>query len=178
MAGFFSLSQCVGYLAFALGVTAFLQKNDRRLIGFNAAQSAAYAVHFALLGNLPGCAASALSGTRSLLALKSSSPWLAALFVALNLGLGAHLVVKPWQWLPVAGACLGTVAMFRLSGIAMRLTLLTATACWLTNNILSGSIGGTALELVIGTANLWTISRLCWARRREARSAPGKGAGA
>ena len=42
----FSPGQCIGYIAFILGVTAFLQKNDRRLKGFNAVQGLAYAAHF------------------------------------------------------------------------------------------------------------------------------------
>ena len=170
---FFSLAQTIGYLAFALGVTAFLQKNDRRLKQYNALQSIAYALHFFLLNNAPASACSVLGAFRSMLALKSSSPWLAALMVGLNLAFGFYLVHTPLGWLPVFASCLGAVAFFVLTGITMRVTLFVCTLGWLTNNILSGSIGGTALESVIAVVNLWTISRMFVAKAAlEAASEP------
>jgi hypothetical protein len=51
--GLFSPAQLVGYIALALGITAFLQKSDDRLKFFNATQGLFYALHFILLGNLP-----------------------------------------------------------------------------------------------------------------------------
>jgi hypothetical protein len=42
----------------------------------------------------------------------------------------------------------------------MRLGVLCATLLWLVNNILTGSIGGTALELMIATVSGITIFRL------------------
>ena len=169
----FSLAQSIGYVAFALGVTAFLQKKDRRLKSFNALQSIAYAVHFLLLNNAPASACSMLSACRSLLAHKSRSPWLAALMVGLNLAFGFYLVHTPLGWLPVFASCLGAVAFFVMTGITMRVALFICTLGWLTNNIVSGSIGGTALESVIAVVNLWTISRLFAARAaREAAREP------
>ena len=47
----------------------------------------------------------------------------------------------------------------------MRLLLLVATLCWLTNNILSGSIGGTLLESTIAAVNTATTVRLWLAYR-------------
>jgi hypothetical protein len=46
----------------------------------------------------------------------------------------------------------------------MRLVLLMSTFLWLANNILSGSIGGTALEATIATVNVVTMTRLLIAR--------------
>ena len=159
MPGYLSPAQCVGYLAFVLGVTAFLQKHDRRLKSFVAAEAFAYAVHFALLGNSPASASSVVSGVRCLLALKTRSLWLLAAVIIINAGLGVLLVSRPLGWLPVVASCLGAFAIFRLRGLPMRITLFLCTLMWLANNILSGSIGGTALECVIAVANLSTMAR-------------------
>ena len=49
----FSLTQCMGYVAFVLGVAAFMQKDDRRLKLLVAAECLAYTVHFWMLRNIP-----------------------------------------------------------------------------------------------------------------------------
>jgi len=145
-ADFLSPAQCVGYLALVLGVSAFLQRQDHRLKGLNACQSLAYALHFFLLGNAAAAGSSLLSSFRSFAALRTRSMWLAATMIGLNLLIACWLVHSPWGLLPVLAACLGTYAMFRLTGLPLRLTLLLATALWFTNNLHSGSIGGTLLE--------------------------------
>lgn len=160
MMNFFNLAQCVGYVAFVFGVTAFLQKNDRRLKFFVASESFAYAIHFVLLGNFPASASASVSGVRSLLALKSRSPLLAVAIVVVNLGFGFILVKSPLGWLPVTASCIGSLAVFMMRGIPMRLALFSCTVLWLVNNIVSGSIGGTLLELVIATVNISTMIRM------------------
>lgn len=156
----FSPAQIVGYLSFVLGVTAFLQRSDRRLKFFNASESLTYAVHFALLGNLPAAASALISCTRSFLALKLRSAWLAVFFIAINLGVGAELVKRWTGWLPICATCSATVAIFLMKGVPMRITLLGSTLLWLANNIISHSIGGTMLETTIATVNTLTIIRL------------------
>jgi hypothetical protein len=58
--------------------------------------------------------------------------------------------------------------MFTMDGVPLRLVLLSSTFLWLANNVVSGSIGGTMLELVIAVANGSTIIRML----RQAREAP------
>jgi hypothetical protein len=157
---FFSPAQCVGYVAFVLGVSAFLQKNDRKLKTLNASESLAYAVHFTLLGNPSAAACSLLACIRSFLSLKTRSPFLAGIIIAINLGLGFWLAKSSAGWLPVIGACFATVAIFFMRGVRMRLLLLASTFLWLANNIISGSIGGTLLELTIATVNSVTILQI------------------
>jgi hypothetical protein len=156
----FSPAQCFGYVAFVLGTTAFLQKKDKRLKFFNGVQSIAYAIHFAMLGAPPASASSAISSIRSLLSIKFRRPWLAVFFIVVNIAFGFVLVKRPVGWVPVFGSCAATYAVFCLKGIPMRIGFFVGTVCWLTNNIVTGSIGGTALELVIGTANISTMVRL------------------
>jgi hypothetical protein len=164
----FNPAQLFGYAAFVLGVMSFLQKDDHRFKLYMSAECFAYVVHFALLGNPTAVASSVISVSRSVLSLYTKAPWVALALVALNLALGWHLAEVWWNWLPLLASCIGTLALFLLSGIRMRLTMLLGTACWLVNNILSGSIGGSALELVILATNLRTIYAL-W--REEALAA-------
>ena len=161
-----SPAQCFGYLAFVLGVASFLQTNDRRFKLFMTGECVAYVVHFVLL-DVPAAAASSLvSVARSAASLYTKSAWLAWGFVALNLLLGWKLATHWWTWLPLIASCLGTLALFLLEGIAMRLVMLVGTLLWLTNNIYSGSIGGTALEAVIALTNGFTIFRM-WRQRAQ-----------
>lgn len=168
----FSPAQCVGYLAFVLGVGSFLQTDDRRFKWFMAGECAAYVVHFALLGNPTAVASSVISMVRSLLALRTRAWWVAALVVTANIAFGLAVAEKPSDWLPLLASCIGTLALFLLQGIPMRLVMLCGTALWIANNILAGSIGGTALEVVVAVVNASTIVRLArQAPRIEAEAA-------
>lgn len=164
----FSPAQCVGYAAFVLGVSSFAQKDDRRFKLFMAAECFAYIVHFLLLGKPTAVASSTVSLLRSVLALYTRSTWIAAAIVALNLGLGIALATRWSDWLPLGASCIGTLALFLMEGIRMRLAMLCGTGLWIANNLIAGSVGGTALELVIAAVNIVTIRRMA----REARALP------
>ena len=155
-----SPAQCIGYLAFVLGVGSFLQTDDRRFKSFMIGECLAYVAHFALLGNPSAVASSAISTVRSVLALKTRSPWVVALVVAINIAFGLAVAKQASDWLPLTASCLGTFALFMLQGIPMRLLMLCGTGLWIANNVIVGSIGGTALELAVAAVNLTTIIRL------------------
>lgn len=165
----FSPAQLFGYVAFVLGVGCFLQIDDRRFKWFMTGECLAYVVHFALLGNPTAVASSLISMTRSLLSLRTRSKWVAIVVVAANVGFGLAIATKPSDWLPLTASCLGTIALFTLQGIPMRLLMLCGTGLWIANNLIAGSIGGTALEVVVAAVNLVTIARMA----REARISPG-----
>lgn len=155
----FSLVQCLGYVACVLGVTAFLQKSDVRLKGLLAVESFVYTVHFWLLGDNAAAFIAFLSGIRSGLAIKTQSRVLGIVFLALNVIMGVPMMNHWLAILPILGGVLGTVAMFFVQGLSMRLVLLTSTCCWLANNIAVGSIGGMVLESFNALANGFTIVR-------------------
>jgi hypothetical protein len=162
----FSPAQCVGYVAFVLGVSSFLQRDDRRFKQFMAAECLAYIIHFALLGNPTAVASSTMSLLRSVLALRTRSVWVAAAVIAANVALGLSLAHKASDWLPLCASCMGTFALFLLRGVPMRLLMLVGTGLWIANNLIAGSIGGSALEIVIACVNI----RTTWLMAREARA--------
>lgn len=156
----FTFPQLFGYIAFFFGVGCFLQKSDFRFKIFMSVECISYVIHFWLLGNPTAAASSAVSVGRSLASIRSRSPWMAALFIALAIVMGIWLG-KGWiTLLPVIASCIGTTALFLLSGIRMRALMLVGTGLWVVNNIVTGSYGGTLLEIVILTTNSWTIWRL------------------
>lgn len=161
-------AQLVGYVAFVMGVGCFLQTDDRRFKWLMSGECLAYVAHFALLGNPTAVASSLISAARSLLSLRTRSRWVAAAVIAANVSFGLAVASRPSDWLPLAASCLGTLALFLLQGIAMRLLMLCGTLLWIANNLLTGSIGGTALELVVALVNLATLWRM--ARRRPTES--------
>ena len=170
--GLFAPAQLVGYIALALGITAFLQKSDRRWKAFNATQGVVYTLHFLLLGNLPASASSLIAALRSFLALRYRSLWLAAAIMAVNVGMGAVFARNAAGWLPVTGSCIATVAIFTMRGVGFRCVLLVSTLLWLANNIITGSIGGTLLELANATINISTIIRMARSSRGTVAPAP------
>jgi len=156
----FSIPQLFGYVAFILGVSSFLQRNDRHFKLFMTGECVAYVVHFWLLGNPTAVASSVASTTRSVLSLYTRSIWVALAVVGVNLWMGWGLAEHWWNWFPILASCVGTLSLFLLQGIRMRLVMLIGTALWIANNFLSGSIGGTALESVIFIVNTHTIWRM------------------
>lgn len=157
---FFSPAQIVGYVAFVLGVSSFLQKSDRRLIVFNASQCVVYTVHFLLLGNYTAAGSAAVSAIRSGVALRFQAKFLAWVFMAANLAVGVLVAKSPAGWLPVIGCFVATYGLFYLKGVALRLAFLSSTVMWIANNVISGSIGGMALETTIFLTNGTTIIRM------------------
>jgi hypothetical protein len=165
--GFFSPAQLVGYIAFIIGVYSFLQKDDRRLRATIGVQSLSYTVHFLLLGSPAASAAAFGSSVRTFTSLRTRSTQIGVAFLAMNVALGFVVAEGPVGWLPIVGSCIGTIAFFWFEGLAMRLVLLSSTACWFANNALLGSIGGTSLELLLGAVNASTCYRMWRAERAE-----------
>ncbi len=155
-----SPAQLVGYLAFVLGIVTFAQKDDRRLKLLLVVQSVTYVVHFWLLGEPAASASAFVTALRALAAVKTRSGWVCAFFVLFGVALGGRFVTTWFSVLPVIASSIGTLALFNLSGLRMRLALFVATLLWLVNNLFSGSIGGSLLEACIAVANLHTMWRL------------------
>ncbi|MDR3706999.1 MAG: YgjV family protein [Capsulimonadaceae bacterium] len=156
----FSVSQLIGYVAFICGVFAFTQRDDRRLKVSLIVQSLVYGIHFFLLGNLAACASNGVSIVRNLASLRTRSRYAAAGLFLIALLAGYFTVHGPLGLLTIGAAFISIYGMFWLDGIALRICLFCCTILWLTNNILSHSYGGTALEFTIGATNLITIMRM------------------
>ena len=67
---------------------------------------------------------------------------------------------------PLTAAVLGTVGMFMLRGIPLRIVLGLAATAWMLNNIVIGSVGGTLAEGMVLVTNVITIIRLYRLQRK------------
>lgn len=163
-----NLAQFFGMISFTLGVLCFYQRDDKRLKIMMLLLQLNNVLHFGLLGAWTASLSAVLSVARTGLAIRTHSRRLAYLFIVLSVILGL-LVGERWtDVFPILGTCMGTYALFCLSGIAMRMAFLIGACFWLTNNIIVGSLGGTLLESTLIVINLNTIRRLYAARKMAA----------
>lgn len=162
-----SFAQALGFVSFALGISTFYQKDDRKLKVIMLIFNMNHLLHFFLLGSMTSALSAGLSAARTGTSIYTSSKWVAAVFVVLGLGLGLSIADNWWDMWPILGTVIGTYAVFMLTGIAMRIAFLIGAMCWLTNNIIVGSIGGTMLEATLICVNLLTIYRLVSDKRKN-----------
>jgi len=126
-------------------------------------------VHYLLLGSIVSALSALLSAFRTVTAIYTSSLMVAVLFIAVGLSSAIYFADSIWELWPMLGMSIGTYAVFVLKGIQMRIAFLIGAICWLINNILVGSIGGTLLEATLITVNLSTIIRLVKDNRKMAK---------
>ncbi len=157
---YFSLPQVLGYATFLMSIVTFAQKRDRRLKAWLIGHNLLYALHFFLMDNQAAMVSVLISAARNALSLRTRALWVALLLISANVLLGIVVVKAAWNVLPLAATVIATLSIFRLQGMRLRLGVFCATLLWLANNILTGSIGGTAAELMIAVVSCITIVRL------------------
>ncbi len=164
------IGQILGFVSFALGLLCFMQKDDKRLKQLMLVMNINHSIHFLLIGAVTSAISAGLSAFRTGASMKTKSGWVAMIFVIALVILSAQWAVHWYDWLAVAGACCGTFGLFCLTGIKMRLALLTGSCCWLLNNIIVGSIGGMFLETFVICVNLNTIYGLYRAAQAQTQA--------
>ncbi|MDN2663413.1 YgjV family protein [Psychromonas sp. 14N.309.X.WAT.B.A12] len=162
-------AQLLGFLSFLLGVCTFFQKDDKKLKIMMVVFNLNHLVHYLLLGSIVSALSALLSAFRTVTAIYVSSLVVALLFIVIGLSSAIYFADSIWELWPMLGMSIGTYAVFVLKGIKMRIAFLIGAVCWLINNILVGSIGGTLLEATLITVNLSTIIRLVRDNRQMAK---------
>ncbi|MGJ8690917.1 MAG: YgjV family protein [Thalassotalea sp.] len=153
-------AQLIGLFSFALGAACFLQKDDKRFKYFHILLNVNHTLHFYLMDAMTSVIATTVSILRTAASIKISSKYAALFFIVVMLGVAYSWVEQWYHWLAVIAGCFGTYGLFCLKGIAMRVMLTFGCLCWLTSNIIIGSIGGIMLELLVLVTNLSTMYRL------------------
>ncbi|MDR5898675.1 YgjV family protein [Halomonas vilamensis] len=159
--------QFFGLVALVICLVAFASKNDDRLLVLLISANVAFALQFVFFASWTAAALTLLVIVRIILARR---------FVGSNVVmigvLVANVVAATLTWqsavdtLPLTAATLGTVGMFMLRGIAMRVVLGLAAFAWMLNNVIIGSVGGTLAEGLIVVTNMVTIILMLRAKRR------------
>lgn len=159
--------QLFGLVALVLCLVAFSSKHDDRLLVILISANVAFALQFLFFESWTAAALTILVIVRIVLARRyigNKSVMAAVLFAS---GVAAIFTWQSWvDFLPMTAMVLGTVGMFLLRDIAMRVCLGLAALAWMLNNLLIGAIGGTIAEGLIVITNIITIVRMIRAKRK------------
>ncbi len=156
-----ALGQICGLIALGFCIAGFANKNDDRLMVLLISANVAFALMFAFFASWTAAALTVLVILRIALARKFQGSWrIMAAILAINLLVAAVTWREATDIFPLTAAVLGTVGMFMLRGIPLRVVLGLAALAWMLNNIVIGSVGGTLAEAMVLVTNLITIVRL------------------
>ncbi|CAM4078236.1 YgjV family protein [Vreelandella rituensis] len=159
--------QFFGLVSLILCVLAFSSKQDDRLLVLLLSANVAFALQFMFFGSWTAAALSLLVIARIALARRYPGSKVAMVIVLAASGVASVLTWQSWADLPaIVAMVLGTVSMFLLRGIPMRVFLGLAALAWTLSHILAGSVGGTLAEALVILTNAITIYRLYRAKQR------------
>jgi hypothetical protein len=153
--------QLAGLVALVFCMAGFASKQDDRLLVLLISANVAFALQFVFFQSWTAAALTLLVIVRILLARRHQGNRLLMTLLLLANFMAAALTWQSWiDLLPLMAATLGTLGMFLLRGIPLRILLGMAAFCWLLNNLLIGSFGGSLAEGLILVTNAFTIWRL------------------
>ncbi|MCQ1059704.1 YgjV family protein [Photobacterium sp. ZSDE20] len=153
-------AQSIGLIAFLVGASAFLHQNGNRFRLHLTLFQVVLCSHFILMGAFTAAFGCGISALRSYASTKTKSTRVMWFFISLLWLMGLPSLQHSYEIITIFGASVATWALFQAEGIKLRLIILFNSFCWLTNNLLLGSIGGTLMESTFIIINLYTISRI------------------
>ncbi len=160
-------AQGLGFVAFGLGVWAFLCKDDHRFKKFTIAYCAFLVPHFYLLGAIGAAMAVSISTVRTIFSLHGKFKNTAPIFILLYLILGVYRYEIWIDLLPIMGSAVTTFGLFYLKKIPMRLCCAFSSVLWLTHNVIVVSLGPIFMEALLLSANLYRIYGLYHDRKAQ-----------
>ncbi|PAU80718.1 hypothetical protein CK501_09920 [Halovibrio salipaludis] len=159
--------QLVALISLGFCIAGFASTRDDRLMLLLIGANVAFALQYALFQSWTAAALTVLVILRIRLAQRFQGNVAVMLGMLAVSGVAAVLTWQSWiDLFPMTAMVLGTVGMFMLRGIPMRLFLAGAGLAWMGNNIAIGSVGATLAEALVVATNFVTILRLQRMRRR------------
>lgn len=165
LSSFFGPLQLLGYLACAIGFSAFFARSHRRFLMTGATSAFIWALHYHLLGERFAAALSAVSAGRNTIAARvlempaRTRVALTLLACSMLVGLAALTWSGPLTALPTFASCLTMTAAFWLPGDRFRRVLFVSDTCWLVFGLAVGSIAGAVAAMLSLALNAWTMHR-------------------
>ncbi len=160
--------QLLGLIGSALIIGAFCFKADNHYKYLIMAGNVAFSAHFFLLDAYAGAIVNIINIFRMGLSIKyHKSDLLMGGFIAIYVGVAFLTYETVYHILPVVSGIVGSVAVFKLSGIKMRLLMYIGSVSWLTYDIIFKSIGGIITELFAMCTNAITIYRLMQDKKKQ-----------
>jgi hypothetical protein len=155
----------IGYLIVALGMFSDDDRTTKKLVVTACLFNSGY---FALQGLFISSSVALLTAIRIWTSLYESAKNAAWLFILITIAIPVY--VPSTDYVAMIPSLLGVIAVYWLSGIAMRSVMLTGTGFWVLNNYLEGAwVGffGEMFVLVVGLTRLAIMVN----RRRQAPKA-------
>ncbi|MGF1684125.1 YgjV family protein [Photobacterium minamisatsumaniensis] len=153
-------AQTVGIIAFMVGASAFLHQDGNKFRLHLTVFQIILCSHFILMGAVTAAFGCGISALRSYASTKTQSSYVMWFFIGLLWVMGLPNIQHYYEILTIFGASVATWGLFKSDGLKLRYLILFNSFCWLTNNILLGSIGGTMMESTFIMVNLYTISNM------------------
>ncbi len=157
------IAQAVGVLAFAVGITMFFNRSERRFKLQLSLYSAVIGCHFFLMGANAAGTSAVLNALRTVISTRTRSIMVMFIFIALTLVLGVSRINHLIEILPITSTVVSTWALFRTRGLTTRCIMWCSTCGWVIHNIWLGSIGGSLIEgsfLIMNGVNIIRFRRL------------------
>ncbi|MCG7588148.1 YgjV family protein [Photobacterium sp. OFAV2-7] len=159
--------QIIGIVAFIIGASAFLHQDGHKFRVHLTVFQIVLCSHFVLMGAITAALGCGISALRSYASTRTQSSKVMWFFIALLWLMGLPNVGYSYELLTIFGASVATWGMFKAQGIKFRLLILFNSFCWLTNNLLLGSIGCSMMESTFIIVNLFTIVRMTKLRQKQ-----------
>ncbi len=154
-------TQIVGLIGAFFMVFAFANKGDDRFKTFLTIGVFTFGCHYFLLGAYTGLAISLISTVRTHLSKKFyKSNNMMFFFIVIYIIATLITYQKAADILPLIAGISSTIALYKLSGIPMRLCMIITSLSWIAYDFIYQSIGGLLTEFFMQTTNLITIIRL------------------
>lgn len=140
------IAQTIGIVAFFIGITTFLHRNDRNFRAQLAVYSSIIGIHFFLLGANSAGISAIMNTFRTAVSMYTRNVIVMYIFIVVIMALGLYNLKQPIEILPIIGTTISTWALFKTQGLKTRYIFWCATFCWAIHNIWVGSIGGSLIE--------------------------------
>lgn len=165
----FWVGQAVGAAAALLGVAAFQMSRKDVMLTVLGTSALTWALHFLLLAAPAAAGVNLVTALRNFAGIRFRSAGLALVFSGFYVAATAIGWTSPWDLLPLAAVLAGTLAVFRLDGLAARGGFLAGSLLWVIYNLHVGSIAGFFVMLADAASNvrfIWKATRPGAASRR------------
>ena len=155
------ITQAIGLIASALVILSFTQKSDKRFKIFIAVGACVFTLHFILLGAYAGAVVGAINASRTITSMRyHNSNKILVVFVLLYAFSAIYFFNDLVDLLPILSGAVSTVALFKLSGVKLRVAYLFTESGWLLYSIIIKSLGGLITNIFVLSTNVLTIYRL------------------
>lgn len=155
----FWAAQGIGGVAALLGVVAFQLPRREAMLIVLGLSALTWAAHFLLLAAPAAAGINLVTALRNFCGIRFRARVLPLAFAGFYVAAAVAGWQSAWDLLPLVAVLAGTLAVFRLEGLAARGGFLTGSLLWVVYNIHVGSLPGVAVMLADAVSNVRYIRK-------------------